>query len=84
MNLSTAFIIQLPCAVCVNRNKLVLCALLLMCGDVSPNLGPASVRYPCTVCCKSVSYSQKGIEYVLDVKDGLIPIVTSATSLYMF
>ena len=46
---------------CINRNRLVFSVLLLMCGDILPNPGPASVKYPCTVCSKSVSYSQKGI-----------------------
>lgn len=33
--------------------------LLLLCGDISPNPGP--LRYPCTVCGKSVRSNQRGL-----------------------
>ena len=62
VDISTAFASQSPRMLCINRNRLVFSVLLLLCGDILPNPGPASVKYPCTVCSKSVSYSQKGIE----------------------
>ena len=34
--------------------------LLLLCGDIAPNPGPS--KYPCTVCHKRVTSSQRGIE----------------------
>ena len=57
-----AFAVQSPSVLCVNKNKLILTLLLLLCGDILPNPGPTNIRFPSTVCCKSVSYSQKGIE----------------------
>ena len=35
------------------------CVFLLLCGDVSPNLGP--IRYPCSVCKKPVKSNQKAL-----------------------
>ena len=62
LDASAAFAVGSPQVSCVNRSNLVLSILLLMCGDILPNPGPARVKYPCTVCCKSVLHSQRGIE----------------------
>jgi len=57
-----SFIVSSPHVVCVTKNKLVLCCLLLVCGDISPNPGPSNVKYQCTVCRKPVLHCHKGIE----------------------
>ena len=40
---------------------LISCGLLLLCGDVSLNPGPAW-KYPCGICSKSVKSNQRGIQ----------------------
>ena len=41
-------------------SQLLLCSILLLCGDNQPNPGPSI--HPCGLCCKLVNRNQKGIE----------------------
>ena len=51
-----------PREVRINKSTFVFYSFLLLCGDISPNPGPPTVSYPCTICAKSVTDSQRGIE----------------------
>ena len=51
-----------PRALRFNKNGLIFCCLLRLCGDILPNPGPFQKRFPCTVCYKSVTSRQRGIE----------------------
>ena len=42
--------------------KITLMSLLMLCGDIHPNPGPRSLKYPCGICSKAVTNSCKAIQ----------------------
>ena len=50
------------CSLCINNKKFVFCCFLQLCGDTCPNPGPSCVKFPCSVCARSVTANQYGIE----------------------
>ena len=57
---SSPTMVRLFYSVCFTRSTSnFFCLLLLLCGDIQANPGP--VRYPCSVCKKSVKCNQKAL-----------------------
>lgn len=42
--------------------KVVLCSLILLCGDINPNPGPRPPKFPCKMCCKAVTKTCRAIQ----------------------